>query len=1206
MTTHGYPFCQELYCPHVFSLDYSPDHKKQLPKKKTIKVEKTEPDTEKHVSEYPGPSNRMKKTGLPKIVSTSPDGRGIPTSPQHHPSPKDIKPSSKKRKRLSLAVGSESKVKKQKMVSPSVGDHKVKTEIQTDVDVANECGAIKTEERRSSLEDFKVGAKVRLDKDKKKSKKRKSQELGASQKTLEGWLKMGTFKPKEKSLQDVDTGVRKLSSVFTKRTPVKRPAVIEWRGIQLQIKSPRVLLKNNVDSSGNLKPRKLELNTAKDKSASIALPEGTEGIPIGTPTVSSGKALLADLDNDFRVTRNMVSIVDNVTTSISNEKGCQTCSPTAVQPRKSRKSENKSRLLTNSGDLSEDELTPKSRESLLRSSVKKKQPVTDLELTPTTKERSCSDRKKLAVTDLILTPSSKELKSSGKKKAPVSNSDSKDFWTVSNNHEPITPMTRSSNNDFSLKGVLDENGNTTPHSKTKSFKKTCVITLSSDKRLLSDAKANSSYGKEGQTSKGSEHKNNSPAVRNSPMTRSASKLSSQQENNENASVEKPSPELIKATRSLNALYVNDKVLNTESISNTLNSEEMKNDVILDSESALLSSYMISSEQFESENLSLQLTPKRKNLNEDNPPKIRKSSKSLSELKSYKSSENENHKKSKSLKKRKRKGESSVKFIVELPVYNDECLDQRCILPVNNQGQHLDILEPKASTSTVEKENNKERSGSKGEQIGEQISKSSSKCEQISKSSVSTEDLDIGSPFLDEYSTCPDLDITKERNLKSKDEISAADKHVSSTKTGNIENMTNDIQSPVSESKHVKSDSILRSSPRLRHIKEKVHLKYIADEMQTKLSPNSIATKGCSKEIKLPPKQTDKPEPEIFTQLLNKATSKDNKEANIVDQVTSNQTQIKNLVSPMVGYHINREEVMNKKTKATKTSNKTKFDKKIKTAVGSILESSLEEIRKKFNASENTCPNAQPLLNKSPRQGATFSERVPGPVMFGPAIVGNQFPYQYRPEFQGAKTISPGWRTSSYYSSLLASYARLPGNVMPPTNYYNGEQYPSPGSQRSNNKGNINPLLKLKPTVHPEKTKEVGFASLAEQMEKSADNFHTLSRSSSRSSDEYLATCPVGLSLSPSYVTRFRRSHSDSFEEKQFSGKNGSNELSLTPSVSQLPAHKDTAESLVDLGNVMSDDKHAMSEYYSSEKSPPGTRVANLDIDDIRPLTDINS
>ena len=1200
MTTLGYPFCQELYCSHIVSLDYSPDHKKQLPKKKAIKVEKTEPDTEKYVSEYPGPSNRMKKTGLPKIVSTSPDGRGIPTSPQHHPSPKDIKPSSKKRKRLSLAVESESKVKKQKMVSPSVGDQKVKTEIKTDVDAANEVGAIKTEERRSSLEDFKVGTKVRFDKDKKKSKKRKSQELGASQKTLEGWLKMGTFKPKEKSLQDVDTGARKLSSVFTKRTPVKRPAVIEWRGIQLQIKSPRVLLKNNVDSSGNLKPRKLELNTAKDKSANIALPVGTVGVP--TPSVSSGKALLADLDNDFRVTRNMVSYVDNVTSSISNEKGCQTCSPTSVQPRKSRKSENKSRLLTNSDELSEDELTPKSRESLLRSSGKKKQPVTDLELTPTTKERSCSDRKKLSVSDLILTPSSKELKNSGKKKAPVSNSDSKNFWTVSNNHEPLTPTTSASNNDFSLKGVLDENGNTTPHSKTKSFKKTCVTTPSSDKRLLSDAKVNSSYVKEGQASKGSEHKNKSPAVRNSPMTRSASKLTSQQEINENTSAKKPSPELVKATRSLNASYVNDKELNTESISNTINSEEMRNDVILDSESALLSSYMISSEHLESENLSLQLTPKRKNLNEDHPPKIRKSSKSLSELKSYKCSENENPKKSKSLKKRKRKSESNVKRIVELPVYNDECLDQRWVLPVNNQDQHLDILEAKASTSTVDKENNKERSGSKGEQI----SKSSSKGEQISKFSVSTEDLDLSSPLPDQHSTYSGLDITKERNLKSNDETSATDMHVSSIKTGNIENMTNGIQSPASESKHVKSDCILRSSPRLRHIKEKVHLKYVTDEMQTKLSPNTIVTKGCSKEIKLPPKQTDKPEPEIFTKLLNKAASKDNKEANIVDQVISNQTQIKNVVSPMVGYHINREEVMNKKTKATKTSNKTKFDKKIKTAVGSILESSLEELRKKFNSRENTCPNAQPLLNKSPRQGATFSERVPGPVMFGPAIVGNQFPYQYRPEFQGAKTISPGWRTSSYYSSLLASYARLPGNAMPPTNYYNGEQYPSPGSQRSNNRGNINPLLKLKPTVHSEKTKEVGFASLAEQMEKSADNFHTLSRSSSRSSDEYLATCPVGLSLSPSYVTRFRRSHSDSFEEKQFSGKNGSNELSLTPSVSQLPAHKDTAESLVDLGNVMSDDKHAMSEYYSSEKSPPGTRVANLDMDDIRPLTDINS
>ena len=1272
---------------------FSPKKKKLTPKRRSRKKEDEAAASEKHSSEYPGPSNRMKKTGLPKIVSTSPDGRGIPASPQRPPPPKNQvgcpTKSPKKRKRMSFATEQKGVIKKQKMSSPNSGTVESESFYPTLTDDCNNnnLGKNKDVGKRLSLEDFKD-----VTKDKKKSlKKKKSLEPVGSQKTLEGWLKLGTFKPRDKSPQNLDSDEKKISTHFTKRTPVKRPSVIEWKGIQLLIKSPRVLLRKNVEVSGNLKPRSLDLNKVKDSSARV-------------PNIT-GKALLADLDNDFRVTRNMVSVVDSVCSYDSNDYTAEKYQNLGTQSRRGRKRENKRLLSDWNDDLSEDELTPKSREILLRSSGKKEQPVPDLELSP----------------------DSRVLRSSGKKKQAVSNLDSKNFWTLSNDKEPLTPTGNGSNQFFPLKGVLDENCNKTPNSKSKSDRKNIVhdsinTPSAADKKVFADMN-------QGKTKKtllagtGSEQKYKSPVAKNSPVTRSASKLGSckvhfnQQEVVAKKTLKgKLSPELMKATRSLSQLYAdkNERQI-SKNIQNTLDEKESKEIQI---ETEIDIPIQISSIRFDSDEFTLQLTPpKSSTCSQDFPPKIKKSSKSLSELKSFKCTENDASKMVTRRQKIKRKSESSIK--TSSPSLKSSCVkesfrplvkndslgsdgkqeDQIQIVAIWNtaecKGTIVKLHEPasKFAKSTSEHKNKSGKSPRKSGRTslvdssvlqieqksvtretrgktedkglinsisehkydsGKNTWKSGSKSlidspvfKIVTRETVGkTEDKGltnstlepkydngkntrksgptslIDSPFFKsvaretqtEQKGLTDSPVFKTRREKTgiNDQKSKTDSTVFESKNLPKTNTTEDkaviiMESPGFESKNAKSvnDNKVRSSPRFRNENAKTHLTYMYSETLDQCSLINTEKQKTLQNSKSVSKY-DEEKPNAENRILNNTDIPcKNSAAGTADSMAF--SQFRNGIDkyPVAEESSSKDGKVKKITRSVKILDKSKV---VNNVAAKQLQTSQEELKTKYISSvcENTCPNAQPLLNKSPRQGATYSERVPPPVMFG-SVVGSKAP-GCPPDVQGAKTVSPGLRSSDYYANLLASYARVGKKTVSPANCSRKEENKESQSM-------VSPLLKIKPTAHPDKNK-VTLTSLAEQMEKSADNFHTLSRSSSRSSDEYSSTCPVGLSLSPSYVTRFRRSQSDSVEEKQVSGKNGSIDLQSVPAKlvelvtgnsSRLIDETDcNGGSSACLRDIMSD-KLAMSEYYSTESQKShGSPVQHIDMDDIRPLTDITS
>ena len=541
----------------------------------------------------------MRKTGLPCIVSTSPDGRGLPASPRRRRPKNWIGRPPKKRKRLSVAELEEKYdvVKKQKLeVLDSKPEDKIKSPKKHDmpvIDIIDDANDTKT--KRLSLEDFKDGTQFRLNKDKKSQKKRHSLQPVGTQKTLEGWLKLGTFKPREKSPQNPITEDKKVSSLFTKsskRTPVKRPAIIEYRGEKLEIKSPRVLLKKNIDISGNLRPRSLQL---------------TPSIGSASPG-TTGKALLADLDNDFRVTRNMVSSVDRGQSPHSDRKIDSPSGSLRNHRRKSmRATANKhANYVYDTNDMSDDDLTPRSRESLLRSTEKKKVMAT-----------------------FVGTPTSKGLRSSNKKKQPVSNVDCRDFWTLSDNDEPVTPTSFAKSDKFaSLNGALDEHCNNTPDSKSKPVKElqkaaTPVSSVTKNASLTGSVKGVKYSEKE--------HSRSSPVLRSaSKLNKDLNLISMIKSDTEQI---KSETMLSKATRSLTGLYQEnfdneiDKYLSEYTIPGT---ENGKNGVNPIRTSELATNDTVA--------LTLQLTPKRKTSEEETPPRIKRSTKSFSELKSYKREE----------------------------------------------------------------------------------------------------------------------------------------------------------------------------------------------------------------------------------------------------------------------------------------------------------------------------------------------------------------------------------------------------------------------------------------------------------------------------------------------------------------------------------------------------------------------------------------
>ena len=1360
-------------------LDFSPEKKKLTPKRKSLEApagDELSP-VEKQSSKYPGPSNRMRKTGLPQVVSTSPDGRGLPTSPRRGRPPKDSeglpKPSPKKRKRLSVTAEQDSVVKKQKLISP---DGKIHNYSETRVS-PNNCvysrkspfDNNKDSNKRPSLEDFKDTKQFRTDKDKKRSHKKKNVvEPGGSQKTLEGWLKLGTFKHKDKSPQDLNSQNNRLADIFKKKTPVKRPAVIEWRGVQLQIKSPRVLLKKNIDISGNLKPRALNLD---DKPrASVKVPD---------VVVTTGKALLADLDNNFRVTRNMVSNVDSVRSPTVDPKSASKA--VGTKERSKDKSDSKSRSLLRdlNEDLSEDELTPKSRESLLRGSEKKKQILS--------KEVSHSFGTQVDDSDLLRTPNSRELRSSGKKRQAVSNLDSKNFWTVSDGTEPLTPTSVIDSNFFPLKGLFDENGNNTPNSKSNSANKNhaedTVSTPSSSRRIV-QIRSKSPYSIA--VDKPSGMKAESTDSKNSPVLRSSNKSGSKQEITNNRTSERlVTPRLTKASRSLSDLYVNsdgtanegqtaDNAVDTSNKkgNNDLNgsvnirksplktdlksnhtphneksscsrrivqirnksadrlsadksserkavSADVKNSPVLRSSLAqsvnkqvIISNSDISERtitpkltkatrcltdlSFDTANerqlsdnaintsnekgssnlndstnitnsptdsdsakadivtMTLQLTPKRGVfVQQNNPPRIQKSRKSLSELKFSKLNENnrgKNKGKAGTDKKMKRNSEINVKtdsVSLKEPGVKDES-DAAL-----RKDDDMEIVSSSGLVSSIKPATPSEKKSSKvGSASDKDLDmKQNSLIEESRKLSLKSkhknfiakiaenqgldnkihidskgEDI-LDMPAMDIHSGMKEIEDkcrakigalecfadckTKGRRKSVRNEAKIKSDNLGfNTKLNSLEKNSSDkaeesISSVSSDSgmKHTKStaEGRLRSTHRLvekgkgeemnfvERLIEKYMLSDQEKEKQAQNMKNSATVSGQDEDhikssndsnsfnLVLPIGET------IAEKLVKGGTGQmgNNQSENSAQQAADNKAEVpskkrRRIVRSFTGEPHHRKSVEDLK-KATKDS--------------------AGKLENKKNPCENTCPNSQPLVDKvSPRPGATLEDNIPLAV-FASMLV-NKTANGY-PELQGARTVSPGLKAgsglkaSSYYSSLLASVAKDVGKTG--ASGVGCKNASSPGIKNS---GQTNTLLRLKPNVFQEKKKEVSLQTLAEHMDKAANDFHTLSRSSSRSSDDYASTCPVGLSLSPSYVTKFRRSHSETIEEKPTSNKNGSSGIQKGASVLES-----LESSVIDLTS----DKLAMSEYYATEgnkKSEEGLRVDRLDMEDIRPLTDI--
>ncbi|XP_060566678.1 uncharacterized protein LOC132725559 [Ruditapes philippinarum] len=151
-----------------------------------------------------------------------------------------------------------------------------------------------------------------IDKNKKRKLKRESLENDKGQTTLTNWLKPKTPETKIKPPAAKDNLKDENTEQALNRTPTKggkKPVIMEWKGKQLLIRSPRVLLRRSRSRNVvTMKPKCLEIDMTDDK---------------GSVDWKNDIDLLSNIESDVRVTRTMVDIDQIEVAKISAKKGKQ-------------------------------------------------------------------------------------------------------------------------------------------------------------------------------------------------------------------------------------------------------------------------------------------------------------------------------------------------------------------------------------------------------------------------------------------------------------------------------------------------------------------------------------------------------------------------------------------------------------------------------------------------------------------------------------------------------------------------------------------------------------------------------------------------------------------------------------------------------------------------------------------------------------------